>query len=98
MKTILLVIMGLFCLLSIGVVSFVLIHDRRYPVVPCFVIADDAPVYYNPGSEFKAISHGVHGMVDVVGRKGDWCQLTDGTYMPAYCLTPARVGESIRQL
>ena len=98
MKLFVTIVMGLVMLGTIAMVVAVLWHDKRSPIVTCFVIADNAPVYNNPGREFKAVREDVHGMVNVVGRVGDWYKLVDGTYMPAYCLTPARAGEYPKEL
>ncbi len=98
MKAVMFSAIGLIFLAGIAMVIYVLWYDKTHPVVPCFIIADNAPVYRYPGRELRPIRVGAHGMVDVVGQKGDWCKLSDGTYMPSYCLTPIRSGETFRQL
>ena len=98
MKYVVLTILALGGLGAIAMVWYVLRYEKTHQVVTCFVIYDNAPAYRNPGREFAAVRTDMHGMVDVVGRKGDWWKLTDGTYMPAYCLTLAHSGEYPREL
>ena len=98
MKYVILTLMAIGGIGALWMILYVLRYERTHQVVTCFVIADNAPVYRNPGREFAALRTDMHGMVNVVGRKGDWWKLTDGTYMPSYCLTPARSGEYPREL
>lgn len=98
MKFVVIAFLSVVFLGSLAVVFYVLRYDKKHQAVTCLVIADNAPVYRFPGRDFAEVRTGVHGMVTVVGKRGDWWQLADGTYMPSYCLTPARAGEYPREL
>ena len=98
MKIVVITAVALLLIGGLAMVLYVLWYEKTHRTVTCFVVYDNAPVYRFPGREFAAIETGVHGMVNVVGKKGDWWKLADGTYMPSYCLTPARSGEYPREL
>ena len=98
MKYVVAGVMARLMLGAITVIAVVLKYDAKHKVVRCAIIHKDAPVYDGPGIHFEKVCSDAHGMVDVIGKQGDWWKLASGFYMPGYCLTPIRAGEYPREL
>ena len=98
MKYLILGGVGLVVLAVVAIFGYVIADAIKNPAVRCFVIANNASAYTGPGIEFGVAHRNVHGMVDVVGKKGDWWKLADGSYMRGIHLTPTHVGEYPKEL
>ncbi len=100
MKFVIIASLAMVLLGGLAMIIYVLRYEKTHPnhrAVACVVMTENAVSYMFPGREFKARGD-IHGVVEVVGRKGDWWQLRDGTYMPSYCLRPVHSGEVPREL
>ena len=101
MKLVIIISMGLAFVGAVCMAAYVLRYEKKQRTQPrtvtCLVMTDDAASYMFPGREFKARGD-VRGLVDVIGRQGDWWKLKDGTYMPSYCLHPVHAGEVPKEL
>ena len=90
--------MGLVVLVAIIAFGYAIVDAVKNPAVRCFVVANNVSAYNGPGIEFGVAHKDVHGMVDIVGKKGDWWRLADGSYVRGIHLTPARSGEYPKEL
>lgn len=85
-------------LMALAFISIVILKDQYNRPISCYVIAENAPIHTGPSEIFHQVGKKSSGIVNVIGAKGNWWKLSDGTYMPARCLTPMRSGEMPKEL